>query len=289
MKIIKAKKFPPWIKKRITSTRALQAVRGILDDLQLETVCKNAHCPNQNECFCKAAAAFMLMGNVCTRNCRFCAVTSGAPSQLNESEPERVAEAARRMQLQHVVITSVTRDDLADGGARHFAKTIGAIRKKMSATIEVLVPDFKGSQDAIEKVLDAGPDIFNHNVETVPRLYPLVRPEADYERSLSVLKYAKEYEQEILTKSGLMVGIGETDEEVYGVVDELISVGCGIITIGQYLAPSKEHLPVERFVHPDMFKKYHEYGEEKGAFVFAGPFVRSSYNAKEVFEGLRVK
>jgi len=229
----------------------------------------------------------MIMGNICTRNCRFCAVAGGRTCPLDETEPERVAEAARRMKLGHVVVTSVTRDDLADGGAEHFARTIKAIRKKMSAAIEVLVPDFGGSEESIKKVLEAGPDIFNHNVETVARLYPVVRPEADYERSLSVLKYAKKYRPEILTKSGFMVGLGETDEEVHEVIDDLASVGCAIITIGQYLAPSKGHLPVERFAHPDIFKSYSNYGDKKGVFVFAGPFVRSSYNAKEVFENIK--
>jgi lipoic acid synthetase len=229
----------------------------------------------------------MIMGNVCTRNCRFCAVAGGAPHPLDETEPERLAEAARRMHLEHVVITSVTRDDIAGGGAEHFAKTIRAIRKKLPATIEVLVPDFEGSKESIETVLDAQPDIFNHNVETVRRLYPIVRPQADYERSLSVLSHAYEYRRDIPTKSGLMVGLGESDEEVRQVIDGLVAARCSVITIGQYLAPSREHLPVERFVHPETFKGYCDYGAKKGVLVFAGPFVRSSYNAAEVFEGLK--
>jgi len=284
MQQIKKKQLPSWIKKRISSTAELAIVRGILEEFQLETVCKNAHCPNQNECFCRGTATFMIMGKVCTRNCTFCAVKGGTPADLDATEPERLAAAVLRMKLAHAVITSVTRDDLPDAGAAHFADTISAVRRKTSATIEVLVPDFGGCGDSIKKVLNAGCDIFNHNVESVSRLYKSVRPQADYSLSLSVLKRAKEYGRGVLVKSGLMVGLGETDDEIYALLDDLFEAGCDIITIGQYLAPSDKHHHVERFVHPDVFAEYADFGRKKGVCIYAGPFVRSSYNAKEIFD-----
>jgi lipoic acid synthetase len=226
----------------------------------------------------------MIMGNTCTRSCRFCAVGKGAPEPLEQSEPERVAAAARELKLKHVVVTSVTRDDLEDGGASHFAATIEAMRRALpEATVEVLVPDFQGSEDLIRIVLDARPDVFNHNVETVPSLYPRVRPEADYVLSLRVLKTAKEMKPVVLTKSGLMVGLGEKKEEVEAVMEDLVKVRCDILTIGQYLRPSPKHLPVAQFIEPSEFDRYRDLGMRLGfKAVASGPFVRSSYHAGEV-------
>ena len=226
----------------------------------------------------------MIMGSVCTRSCRFCAVPDGNPSPLEGSEPERIAAATKEMGLQHVVVTSVTRDDLEDGGAGHFAAVILALQKiGPHISIEVLVPDFKGNEASIRTVLDAGPDVFNHNVETVPSLYPEVRPQANYQLSLKVLKYAKDYKPTTLTKSGLMLGLGERKDEVESVMKDLRGVDCDILTLGQYLCPSQEHLPVVEFVHPDEFDLYHKLGMQMGfKAVPSGPFVRSSYNAREV-------
>jgi len=261
-------------------------VRAVLKDLRLETVCGNAHCPNIHECYCRGTATFMLMGRICTRYCRFCAVEGGTPAQPEVDEPRRIAEAITRMKLRHVVLTSVTRDDLPDGGAAHFAETIYAIRRRSDAFVEVLTPDFGGQKEAVAAVLDAAPDIFNHNVETVPRLYPTVRPEADYERSLDVLKQGSK-RRKIKTKSGFMVGLGETDDEIRVLMQDLHKSGVNIITIGQYLQPSEEHLPVKRFVPPEEFDILKQRGREIGiAAVAAGPFVRSSYNAEAVYREL---
>lgn len=265
-------------------------VRKILDDLNLNTVCDGAHCPNRSECFSCGTATFLIMGKTCTRNCRFCAISPANPGPLRADEPQAVATAAREMNLKYVVITSVTRDDLPDGGAEHFARTIRAVREQLpNAEIEVLTPDFKGSHASIETVLDARPSVFNHNIETAPRLYPAVRPQADYRQSLDVLEYAKRVttarELRTLTKSGLMVGLGETDDEVKDVIRDLRNAGCDILTVGQYLAPSDAHVPVARFVHPDVFKEWEIFAKELGfSAVACGPFVRSSYHAKSVFE-----
>ncbi len=256
-------------------------MRALLGELRLNTVCQSAHCPNECECFASGTATFMILGDTCTRSCRFCAVDQGTPPPPDPDEPRRVAAAAARLGLRHVVVTSVTRDDLADGGSGHFAATIAAIRAGCQATVEVLIPDFRGSADSLRRVLAARPDVCNHNVETVPRLYPLVRPQAVYERSLELLCRVADYGHGILPKSGLMVGLGETHDEVAAVMRDLRAAGCEALTIGQYLRPSPEHLPVERFVPPEEFEAYHEEAEALGfSAVAAGPFVRSSYHAE---------
>lgn len=289
------RRFPPWLKKRIPA--GAEAATGaevsrMLRELGLNTVCSGAHCPNMAECFGCGTATFLIMGPSCTRACRFCAIDGRPPAPLREDEPEAVAEAAARLGLQHVVMTSVTRDDLADGGAGHFARTVEAVRRRLpEAAIEVLTPDFLGDTSAIDVVVASGPQVFNHNIETVPRLYPEVRPEADYWRSLDVLRRAKEESRrrglETRTKSGLMVGLGEERGEILGVFKDLLSAGCDILTIGQYLAPSADHVPVERFVAPEEFEELGHEAEAMGfAAVASGPFVRSSYNAGRLLESI---
>ena len=285
-------RFPPWLKRRLPAGDRQGQVRAVLADLGLDTVCEGAHCPNQCECYGRSRATFLILGSVCTRACPFCAIGCTAlPEPPREDEPAAVAEAAARLGLRHVVITSVTRDDLADGGAGHFARTIAAVRARLdAAVIEVLTPDFQGSQGDVDTVLEAGPDIFNHNLETVPRLYPQVRPQANYRRSIELLGYANgrhwgDGKARPYTKSGLMVGLGESREEVRQVMGDLRSVGCDILTIGQYLAPSPKHLAVARYVEPEEFADFRAEGEQMGfAAVAAGPFVRSSYQAETVFE-----
>ena len=274
---------PPWLIKRLPPTAAISEVRSLLRQQSLHTVCENAKCPNLGECFSRRTATFLILGDVCTRHCRYCAIASGRPAPLDPEEPERVAETAANLGLRHVVVTSVTRDDLPDGGAGHFAATIRAIRGRCpSATIEVLIPDFGGSQADLQTVLEARPDVLNHNVETVPRLFPTVRPQGDYVRSLELLSRAKEGLPGGFTKSGLMVGIGETEEEVTGVMRDLRAVGCDIFTVGQYLRPSKAHLEVEKYYRPEAFDRMKTEGEAMGFLLVAsGPFVRSSYNADQ--------
>ena len=284
------RRFPPWIRKRAGSGAGAARVRQLLSGLGLATVCSSAHCPNLCECYERGTATFLILGATCTRTCRFCAIGRADPGPLREDEPEAVAEAAARLGLKHVVVTSVTRDDLGDGGAGHFARTIRAIRARLPrAAVEVLTPDFLGDQKAIETVLAAGPDVFNHNVETVPRLYPAVRPEAEYRRSLGVIRYAAKRAApgglKIWTKSGLMVGLGESDGEVRAVLEDLRAAGCEIVTIGQYLAPSAGHVRVERFVEPQRFAAWEAEARALGfAAAAAGPFVRSSYQAERVFQ-----
>ena len=286
-------RFPSWLRLRIGPAGRSGEVRRLLGNLRLETVCSGANCPNISECFGRGTAAFMILGATCTRSCRFCAVPTGKPAPLRDDEPEAVADASGRLGLKHVVITSVTRDDLPDGGAGHFAKTICAVRTRLpQTTIEVLTPDFQGDRAAIDTVLTAGPDVFNHNIETVPRLYPLVRPQARYKRSLDVLAYAKRRASEVgmklLTKSGMMVGLGEMRDEVRGAMRDLRDVGCDILTIGQYLAPSPEHTPIARFVEPAEFDAMRAEALGMGFLsVAAGPFVRSSYRAEEVLKAGR--
>ena len=281
--------FPPWLKKRIPAEGTTETVRALLEELGLTTVCQNARCPNVMECFTRKTATFMILGNVCSRNCGFCAVSHGQTKPLDPDEPRRVAEAVKRLNLRHAVITSVTRDDLPDGGAGHFAATIRAIREVASSTIiEVLTPDFQGGAAHIRTVIAARPNIYNHNVETVPRLYPTVRPQANYQRSLDLLAFVKAEDPRMYTKSGLMVGIGEADDEICAVITDLRSVGCDILTIGQYLRPSPDHLPIARFVHPDTFVVYERAARAAGFLAVAsGPFVRSSYNAEHVFNQIR--
>jgi len=223
----------------------------------------------------------MILGSVCTRQCRFCAVTKGKTEAVDPKEPENIGTACQEMGLKHVVVTSVTRDDLPDGGAKHFAETVAEIRRRNpSSTVELLIPDLKGNWEALKTIADAKPDILNHNLETVKNLYDTVRPQADYERSLELLKTMKEFDPGIYTKSGIMVGLGETEEEVFGLMDDLRSIDCDILTIGQYLRPSEQHIAIKEYVHPDRFEKYKKKAEEKGfRYVASGPFVRSSYNA----------
>lgn len=272
---------PEWLKVRV-SQGELNNMERLLNDMELNTVCQSAHCPNIGECFAKKTATFMIMGNICTRNCGFCAVEKGNPKPLDEDEPRRVAEAARRLGLKHAVVTCVTRDEIPDGGAAHFAKTIAELKKIPDLTVEVLVSDFMGKEESIKTVVEAKPEVINHNVETVPRLYPTVRPKADYRRSLNLLKKVKELDPDIYTKSGIMVGLGETEEEVIDVMKDLINVGCDMMTIGQYLRPSEEHIEVAEYITPEQFEKYKEIGYNLGfKYVASGPLVRSSYHADE--------
>jgi lipoic acid synthetase len=259
-------------------------VSGVLDELGLNTVCRSAKCPNRGECYASGTATFMVLGTACTRNCRFCAVEPASPSVVDAGEPARVAEASERMGLRHVVVTMVSRDDLPDGGAAHIAATIEALRERVpSSTVEVLVSDFGGDEAAIDAVALARPDVFNHNVETVPRLYRTVRPQADYARSLRVLARAKDAAPGLPTKSGLMVGLGETPEEVEAVMSDLRTAGVDIVTVGQYLRPSSAHLEVAEFVAPEVFERYAEAARCLGfAGVASSPFVRSSYHAGEL-------
>lgn len=276
-------RLPDWI--RTKSLSGLHTTKHMLRSRGLSTVCEEARCPNIGMCFSKPTATFMILGSRCTRNCGFCSVESASPQPPDDNEPERVALAAHDMGLTYVVITSVTRDDLPDGGALHFSKTVRAVRNSLpDAGIEVLTPDFKGDISALSAVLDSAPDVFNHNVETVPRLYPLVRPQADYGRSLRVLRNAGEIAPLIRTKSGIMVGLGETDAEIVSVLKDLRAAGCGYLTIGQYLRPSKKNLPVVEYVMPAVFERYGEVARSLGfRAVASAPLVRSSMNAEEMF------
>jgi lipoic acid synthetase len=282
---MRTREKPNWLKIKLPPGAKLESVRALLARNSLHTVCQSAACPNLGECFSRGTATFLIMGNVCTRNCRFCNIQNGSPLPLNSNEPERVAEAVKTLGLKHTVITSVTRDDLPDGGASCFAETVGAIRKLCpQTTVEVLIPDFLGKVDSLYTVLQSKPDVLNHNVETVPRLYPTVRPQADYERSLEVLTGAKSLSADVVTKSGFMVGLGETEEEVFEVLKDLREVGCQIVTIGQYLQPSKTHLPVKEYVHPDKFEDYKREALQMGfSYVASAPLVRSSFGAEEAF------
>jgi lipoic acid synthetase len=255
----------------------------VIEDLRLETVCESAKCPNRTECWSQRTATFMILGNVCTRPCGFCSVPKGKTEVLQADEPDRVAEAADRLGLKHVVITSVTRDDLADGGADHFYKCVLAVRARSGAAVEVLTPDFLGNTAAIDRVIDAQPDVYNHNVETVPRLYHRVRRNAEYQRSLDLLARVKQRAPQMPTKSGLMLGLGETLEEILAVCADLRSIGCEMLTIGQYLQPTPQHLPVERYVPPEEFDALGVLARKLGfKLVASGPFVRSSYHAGEM-------
>jgi lipoic acid synthetase len=259
----------------------MAATMDVLKQYGLNTICRSALCPNQGECLACGTATFLILGDRCTRNCRFCAVSKGVPLPPDPGEPEKLAQAVAALKLRHVVITSVTRDDLSDGGAGHFAATLYALRQSVpSATTEVLTPDFCGQEQAIDTVIAAAPDVYNHNVETIARLYDPVRPKASYSRSLGLLKHVKDQAPDIYTKSGLMVGLGEEYDEVLTVLDDLRSAGCDLLTIGQYLQPSPQHLPVKRFVPPEEFATYKEKAIEMGfVHIESGPFVRSSYHA----------
>jgi len=274
---------PEWIREKRLRLSDLHAVKSLMRSRSLHTVCEEARCPNRGECFSRGTATFLLLGNVCTRACGFCDIAAGRPLPVDAGEPERVAQAARQMNLKFVVVTSVDRDDLPDGGAGHFAATVRALRTLSPAPgIEVLTPDFRGRLESVRVVLEARPDVFNHNVETVPRLYPRARRGSRLERSLSVLASAKAADPAVTTKSGLMVGLGERPQEVVELLTELSRAAVDIVTIGQYLRPSRENLPVEEYVAPELFAYYREAGERLGfRHIFSGPFVRSSYRAEE--------
>ncbi len=284
-------RHPPWLKVRAPFGERVHELRSLLGGLKLNTVCQEAMCPNMGECWSHGVATFMILGDVCTRGCRYCAVSKGRPAALDLAEPDRVAEAVESMKLRHVVVTSVDRDDVADGGAWVFAETIRQIRRRRpECTVEVLIPDFQGLEDSLKAVLDAGPDILNHNIETVPRLYPTARGGGDYGVSLRLLERSLQLAPHIVTKTGMMLGIGEREDEILGVLRDLIDRGVQILTLGQYLRPSGWHLPVARHYHPDEFRRWKEIGEELGfRHVEAGPLVRSSYLADRQFDSLREK
>ncbi len=277
-----SKSFPSWLKQRIPGGHAIEATADCLRDFGLNTVCQSARCPNTGACFASGTATFMILGTVCTRRCTFCAVEGGSPAPLDGSEPERLAGAVKALELEHAVFTSVTRDDLADGGAGQFAQCVRAVRRSSpGTTVEILIPDFSGSREAVETVLASGPDVLNHNVETVPSIYESVRPGASYERSLTILRLASE--NGLITKSGLMLGLGETADEVKQVMSDLRAHGCDIITIGQYLPPSDEHFPLKRYVTPEEFARIEKEAVEMGfSSAACGPLVRSSYEASKL-------
>ncbi len=274
-------RIPPWMRVKLPDNKNFTDTGGLLKDLGLNTVCQSAKCPNIFECFSRKVATFLILGNNCTRNCAFCNIDPGSPEPVDETEPKRVAKAVERLGLRHAVITSVTRDDLPDGGSTHYARVIREIRRiNDQASIEVLIPDFQGDKKALEAVMNARPEILNHNVETAAELYPKIRPQANYEQSLDVLKWAKNFLPTAKTKSGFMVGLGETDTQIENILGDLARSECDIVTIGQYMRPSRNHPPVKRYVHPEIFEQYREIGEKMGIpHVFSAPLVRSSYNA----------
>ena len=282
-------KKPSWLKVKAPQGKIFDQTKGLLDDLNITTVCEEASCPNIGNCWSKKHATMMIMGDICTRACSFCNVATGKPKKLDLSEPIRVAKSVARLNLNHVVITSVDRDDLYDGGADHFVATITDIRKySPNTSIEILTPDFLKKNGALQKVISAKPDVFNHNLETVPRLYPSVRPGARYFHSLSLLAKVKEVDPNIFTKSGIMVGLGESQNEIYQVMDDMRSADIDFLTIGQYLQPTIKHHKVEKFVHPDEFDKYKKVALSKGfLLVSSSPFTRSSFHASEDFEILK--
>lgn len=277
------RRLPDWLKRPLPRGNENFFTRHLLAELKLETICESGRCPNQAECWSRRTATFMILGNVCTRPCGFCSVPRGEPHEVEDDEPERLAEAAARLGLKHVVITSVTRDDLPDGGAEHFRRCILAVRRRIHAAVEVLTPDFLGDLAALDRVLDVRPEVFNHNLETVPRLYRRVRGRADYQRSLDLLAYAKRRDPAIVSKTSLMLGIGETIAELFDVLADVRATGCDILTLGQYLAPTLKHIPVARFVPPAEFDELAALARRLGFVqVVAGPFVRSSYHADEM-------
>lgn len=277
------RRLPEWLKRPIPASGGMYATSRLVEELGLETVCESAKCPNRSECWTRRTATFMILGEICTRPCGFCAVPRGKPLPPAEDEPERLADACERLGLKHVVITSVTRDDLPDGGADHFRRCIEAVRARTGAAIEVLTPDFDANPDSIETVLQAEPEVFNHNLETVARLQRYVRRKSQYEVSLRVLEYVKSRRPNMLTKSGLMLGLGETTEEVIETLADLRAIGCDLITIGQYLRPSLRHLPVDRYLTPAEFDHLGAIARKLGfRDVASGPFVRSSYHADKL-------
>ncbi len=278
-------RLPSWFRQRYVGQEAVDDMEGLLESLRLHTVCESAHCPNVGDCFSRRTATFLIMGNICTRNCAFCAVDKGRPLPLDSEEPEHLLKAVERLNLRYVVITSVTRDDLADGGASHFTRTVELIHGKRPETlVEVLVPDFRGSGEALAVLTRSRPEVINHNIETVPRLYSRVRPQADYRRSLSLLEGVKKLAPDIVTKSGLMLGLGETHNEVVAVMRDLRAARCDLVTIGQYLPPSAEHYPLVRYIPPEEFHEFEAIGREMGfAGVAAAPLVRSSFKAADLY------
>ena len=280
---------PHWLKVQASWGENYRRIKSLLAQSNLHTVCQEANCPNISHCFEEGTATFLILGNVCTRGCTFCDVKRGIPLPVDEDEPERVAETVKKLNLNYAVITSVTRDDLDDGGASIFALTINGIKSSIpGCKVEVLIPDFGGSLESLETVLEAKPDVLNHNMETVQRLYPQVRKGADYRRSLYLLRNVKEVDKSMVTKSGVMLGLGESLEEIVELIRDLRNVDCNLLTIGQYLSPSNEHLPIAKFYHPDEFAELKVVGEEMGfAHVESGPLVRSSYHAKEQVKYLK--
>lgn len=279
---------PEWLKQKAPNQEVFEEMGRMLESLNLHTVCESANCPNIGKCFENKTATFMIMGDICTRNCRFCAVPKGKAGPLDFEEPLNVAKACRQLELKHAVITSVTRDDLEDGGAECFARTVQAFRLLNSdSTIELLIPDLSGNWSALTKIVDAKPDIINHNVETVPELYEKVRPQADYGRSVELLRRVKKIDGQIYTKSGIMLGLGETDEQIFRVMRDLLLAGCDILTLGQYLRPSEEHIPIFEYVTPNKFDDLRDFALDMGfKYVASGPFVRSSYKAFVAMEEL---
>ncbi len=284
---MKTKRLPEYLKKNLVLSGGVHDTKVMLRHKGLHTVCESARCPNLSECFGMSRATFLIMGDACTRACRFCSVDKGHPRALDPDEPRRIARSITELGIRHAVITSVTRDDLQDGGADHFYKTARAVKETSpGTTVELLTPDFQGNKDAIAHLLEAGFEIFNHNVETVPRLYKKIRPQAIYERSLDVLRFVKQ-QKHILIKSGLMVGLGETVPEIKTVLKDLKEAGCDIVTIGQYLMPTLKNIPVQAYLTHNVYEEYRRFGTGIGIrYVYAGPFVRSSYHAQEVMDGL---
>jgi lipoic acid synthetase len=278
-------RLPSWFKQRPPDLHAMSTMATLLNRSHLRTICESAQCPNSGECFSQNTATFLVLGDVCTRQCTFCAVAKGTPAPVDEAEPDRLLEAAMALGLRYAVITSVTRDDLADGGASHFARVVSLLtRGPQAIAVEVLVPDFRDSLEALKSVVDARPKVINHNIETVPRLYTEVKPGADYRRSLALLSSVKHLDASIATKSGLMVGLGETREEVITVMKDLRATGCDLLTIGQYLQPTPRHHPIDRFVTPQEFADFEEAGKLIGfTGIAAAPLVRSSYHAAEMY------
>lgn len=279
-----ARRLPSWLRRELPRGNSNHFTANLLDELRLETVCDNAKCPNRMECYSQKTATFMILGNVCTRPCGFCAVSRGKPEALEADEPQRVAEAAYRLGLKYVVITSVTRDDLPDGGGEHFYQTVLAVRERTGATVEVLTPDFVRHRHGLDRVVQSAPEVFNHNMETVPRLYRRVRgPKSDYAWTLTLLQRVKQLSPTIKTKSGLMLGLGETHDELIDCLADLRRMDCDFLTLGQYLQPGPKYLPVQRYVHPDEFESLGRIAEQMGfAKVSSGPLVRSSYHAREM-------
>lgn len=277
-------RFPEWLKNRVNEDETVLQFKKKLKNYHLHTVCQAAKCPNLSECFHKQTATFMILGDICTRQCKFCGVTKGKPAPLDPGEPARIGEIVKVLRLKHVVITSVTRDDLPDGGSHQFSETVKCIKKESpGVTVETLIPDFKGNEKSIETVLNSGVDVLNHNIETVPRLYSFIRPEANFERSLHVLKLTRLFKANIIIKSGLMVGLGETWHEILAVFQNLLEAHCDALTIGQYLAPSRTSPPVHEYIHPKVFESYRKTALRMGfRWVQSGPRIRSSFCAENM-------